>query len=82
MLCDVLRSLADMMDKLGLMHGTFFRRNQLELLVRDDVLRMTDPDQPNHPDQAYVLAKVREKLAARHVNGEAGRDTRIKNATK
>ena len=44
MLCDVPRSLADMMDKLGLMHGTFFQRNHLKPLMLSGVLRMTHPD--------------------------------------
>ena len=74
MFCDVSRSVADMMGELGLTHRTFFRRNHLEPLVRGGVLRMTHPDQPNHPDQAYVLTEDGAKLKARRVNREAGKD--------
>ena len=72
MLCDVPRSVADMMGRLGLTHRTFFRRNHLEPLIRGGVLRMTHPGQPNHPDQAYVLSEDGVKLKARRVNGETG----------
>ena len=74
MFCDVPRSVAAMMDKFGLTHRTFFRRNHLEPLLRGGVLRMTHPDQTNHPDQAYVLTEDGVKLKTRRVNGEAGKD--------
>ena len=72
--CDVPRSVAAMMDELGLTHRTFFRRNHLEPLLRGGVLRMTHPEQPNHPDQAYVLTEDGVKLKARRVNGETDSD--------
>ena len=74
MFCDVPRSVADMMGELGLTHRTFFRRNHLEPLVRGGVLRMTHPEQPNHPDQAYVLTEDGAKLKARRVNRKTGKD--------
>lgn len=74
MFCDVPRSLTDVMGELGLTHRTFFRRNHLEPLLRGGVLRMTHPDQPNHPDQAYVLTEDGVKLKARRVNRETGEE--------
>ena len=74
MFCDIPRSVADMMNGLGLTHRTFFRRNHLEPLLRGGVLRMTHPEQPNHPDQAYVLTEDGVKLKARRVNGETDSD--------
>ncbi len=74
MFCDVPRSVAAMIDEIGLTHRTFFRRNHLEPLLRGGVLRMTNPDQLNHPDQAYVLTEDDAKLKVRRVNGEAGKD--------
>ncbi len=74
MFCDAPRSVADMMSEIGLTHRTFFRRNHLEPLLRGGVLRMTHPEQPNHPDQAYVLTEDGAKLKVRRVNGEAGKD--------
>jgi ATP-dependent DNA helicase RecG len=64
--------MADIMSDLGLTHRTFFRRTHLELLVRGGVLRMTHPDQPNHPDQAYVLTDAGVALKARRLNQESG----------
>ena len=72
MFCDVPRSMADIMDELGLTHRTFFRRNHLEPLLAGGVIRMTHPDQPNHPDQAYVLTEAGVAIKARRVNGDAG----------
>ena len=63
-LCKVPRSMAEIMDELGLTHRTFFRRNHLEPLLASGVLRMTHPDQPKHPDQAYVLTETGVRLKA------------------
>ena len=60
--CKVPRSMAEIMDELGLTHRTFFRRNHLEPLLASGVLRMTHPDQPKHPDQAYVLTEAGARL--------------------
>ena len=70
--CEVPRSMAEIMGELGLTHRTFFRRNHLEPLLAGGVLRMTHPDQPNHPDQAYVLTEAGVALEARRVQGDAG----------
>ena len=64
--------MAEIMGKLGLTHRTFFRRNHLEPLLAGGVIRMTHPDQPNHPDQAYVLTKAGVALETRRVKGDAG----------
>ncbi len=73
MLCDVPRSMVDIMGELGLTHRTFFRRNHLEPLLTGGVLRMTHPGQPNHPDQAYVLTDAGVALKARRENGNSRR---------
>ena len=70
--CEVPRSMAEIMGELGLTHRTFFRRNHLEPLLAGGVLRMTHPDQPNHPHQAYVLSEAGVALRARRVKGDAG----------
>lgn len=74
MFCDVPRSMTDMMGEARLMHRIFFRCNHLEPLVWSGVPRMTHPDRPNRPDQAYVLPEDGAKLKARRVNGKAGID--------
>lgn len=57
-MCDVYRSIADLMEKLGMTHRTFFRRTHLEPLIRGGVLRLRFPEHPNHPQQAYVVTDV------------------------
>ena len=70
MFCDVPRSMADIMGEIGLTHRTFLRRSHLEPLLGGGVIRMTHPDQPNHPDQAYVLTEAGVELKARRVNAD------------
>ena len=57
-LCEVPRKQADLMREIGLTHRTFFRRKHLEPLVQAKLIRMTHPDEPNHPDQAYVVTEA------------------------
>ena len=73
--CDVPRAIADIMNELGLTHRMFFRRTHLDPLLRGGVLRMTRPEQPNHPDQAYVLTEAGVAIKARRVNGVAAKKT-------
>ena len=53
-LCEAPRKQADLMQETGLSHRTFFRRKRLDPLVQAGMIRPTHPDEPNHPDQAYV----------------------------
>ena len=57
------------MDELGVCHRSCFRRTHLNPLIRGGVLRMTNPDRPNHPDQAYVLTDAGAALKARRADG-------------
>ena len=57
-LCEVPRKQADLMREAGLSHRTFFRRKRLAPLLRAGLIRMTRPDEPNHPDQAYVVTEA------------------------
>lgn len=57
-LCEVPRKQADLMREIGLTHRTFFRRKHLEPLIQAKLIRMTHPDEPNHPDQAYVVTEA------------------------
>jgi DNA-binding HxlR family transcriptional regulator len=66
-MCDVHRSLADLMNQLGMTHRTFFKRTHIEPLLKGGVLKMRYPEQPNHPHQAYVLTEVGIALAERVV---------------
>ena len=57
--CEVPRKQADLMRETGLSHRTFFRRKLLDPLLRAGLIRMARPDEPNHPDQAYVVTEAR-----------------------
>ena len=57
-LCEVSRKQADLMREIGLTHRTFFRRKYLEPLIQAKLIRMTHPDETNHPNQAYVVTEA------------------------
>ena len=57
-LCEVPRKQAYLMQETGLTHRTFFRRKRLDPLVQAKLVRMMHPDEPNHPDQAYVVTEA------------------------
>ena len=63
-LCEVARKQADLMQDLGFTHRTFFRRAHLDPLIRARLIRMTHPEEPNHPDQAYVVTEAGSGLLA------------------
>ena len=71
-LCEVARKQADLMGETGFTHRTFFRRTHLEPLIRARLIRMTHPDEPNHPDQAYVVTDAGSGLldARKTASGE------------
>ena len=60
------------MAAVGVSGRWYFRKRHLDPLIRSGVLRMTHPDQPSHPDQAYVLTEAGLRLKARRVNEDAG----------
>ena len=57
-LCEVPRKQAELMEQLGRSHRTFFRSRHLDPLIKANLLQMTHPDEPNHPDQAYVVTEA------------------------
>ena len=69
--CDIPRTMAEVMGELGLSHRAFFRRAHLDPLLWGGVLRMTHPDRPNHPHQAYVLTEAGAALKARRTGAGA-----------
>ena len=56
-LCEAPRNQTDLMKSLGLSHRTFFKRTHLDPLIKANLVRMTNPDEPNHPNQAYVITE-------------------------
>ena len=69
--CDIPRRLAEIMDALKVVNRGYFKSRRLDPLLAEGVLRMTHPDQPNHPDQAYVLTEAGVAVKARRVKGDA-----------
>ena len=72
-ICDIPRSLTAIMDALGVAGRGYFKRRHLDPLLRGGVLRMTHPDQPKHPNQAYVLTDAGAKLKSGDVNEDAAK---------
>ena len=54
-MCDVYRSIANIMDKLHMTNRTVFRRIHFEPLLKGGILQLRFPEQPKHPQQAYVV---------------------------
>ncbi len=74
--CEVPRSLMEITNALGLTNRGYLKKHHLDPLLRGGVLRMTHPDQPNHPRQAYVLTEAGVDLKSRRVDGDAGTSDR------
>ena len=70
--CDVPRSLTEIMNALGVAGRGYFKRRHLDPLLRGGVLRMTHPEEPRHPGQAYVLTEAGVALKSRRVKEDAG----------
>ena len=71
-LCDTPRRLIGIMGALGVTNRGYFKQRHLDPLLRGGVLRMTHPDQPNHPEQAYVLTEAGVALKVRRASRDAG----------
>ncbi len=71
-LCDMPCRLAEIMNALGVANRGYFKKRHIDPLLRGGVLRMTRPDQPNHPDQAYVLTEAGVAIKALRVSRDSG----------
>ena len=71
-ICDVPRSLMAIMAAVGVSGRWYFKRRHFDPLLRGGVLRMTHPDQPSHPDQAYVLTDAGLALKSHRGKEDAG----------
>ena len=72
-ICDAPHSLQAIMRALGVAGRGYLKRRHLDPLLRGGVLRMTHPDQPKHPNQAYVLTEAGAKLKAGDGNKDAAK---------
>ena len=57
------------MNTLGMVNRGYFKKRHIDPLLQGGVLHMTRPDQPNHPNQAYVLTEAGVAIKARHIKG-------------
>lgn len=64
-LCDTPRRLAELMAAADMKNRGYFKARHLNPLLQAGVLRMTHPNQPNHPRQAYVLTSAGTAIKAR-----------------
>ena len=71
-ICDVPRSLAEIMNALGVTGRGYFKKRHLDPLLHGGVLRMAHPSQPKHPRQAYVLTEAGVALKDLRTSGAAG----------
>jgi len=55
--CEAPRKLSDIMAELGLSHRDFFRKKHLIPLINANLIAMSYPDEPNHPEQAYTITE-------------------------
>lgn len=56
-LCDLPKRQEDLMSKLGVSHRTHFRNRQLRPLLEAGLIRQIHPENPTHPNQAYVVTE-------------------------
>ena len=61
-LCAAPRTMADLLENLGVTNRTFFRRSHLAPLIESGILQLRYPENPRHPSQAYLLTDVGQRL--------------------
>jgi ATP-dependent DNA helicase RecG len=66
-LCDVPRSLKELMDASGMGSRDYFMSKYLKPLVKSKLIQMTNPGSPRAPNQRYVLTKAGVELNAWHL---------------
>jgi ATP-dependent DNA helicase RecG len=69
--CRVGRGVPAMMEKIGVTHRSFFKKNNLDPLVEAGWLRPTHPENLRHPDQGYVTTEKGVALLASLVTGQS-----------
>lgn len=70
-LCDTPRRLAELMSAARMKNRGYFKARHLNPLLQARVLRMTHPNRPNHPHQAYVLTPAGTAIKARRLSASA-----------
>ena len=73
--CRVGRGVPAIMEKVGVTHRSFFKKNHLDPLLSAGFLRQTRPDSPRHPDQGYVTTDQGNAVVASLVTGQSRPNT-------
>jgi hypothetical protein len=53
--CQAARSVPAIMDKVGIKHRSYFKKNHLDPLVEAGFITPTYPSKSRHPDQGYII---------------------------
>jgi ATP-dependent DNA helicase RecG len=56
--CQAARSVPAIMEKVGIKHRSYFKKNHLDPLVEAGFIAPTHPGQPRHPDQGYLTTET------------------------
>ncbi len=62
--CETPQSMAELMERLGASHRSYFKRTHLQPLLDAGIVRMTNPGRPRAPDQRYVLTEAGAAIRA------------------
>lgn len=65
--CDTPRSMAEIVDHQGVSSKAYFRKKHLAPLIAGGVIRMTNPDNPQAPNQRYALTETGLRLKTRRM---------------
>ena len=57
-LCEFPRKQSDLRQEIGLTNRSSFWQKHLKPLIQAKLIRLTHPDKPNHPNQAYVVTEA------------------------
>lgn len=67
--CEAPRTMAELMEHIGLSHRTHFRRQHLDPLLEARLLRLRYPDSPRHPQQGYLVTDAGLALLTKRPRG-------------
>jgi ATP-dependent DNA helicase RecG len=70
-LCEVPRTLAEMMKEIGVGSRHYFKTRHLDTLIKSNVIKMTNPENPRASNQKYVLTETGIQLKINKPNGKS-----------
>jgi ATP-dependent DNA helicase RecG len=70
-LCEVPRILSEIMEELGAGSRHYFKTRHLDPLIKGNLIRMTNPENPRASNQKYVLTKTGIMLRMNRPKGKS-----------